>query len=369
MGVIAVAGLLQLSGAVAHAASPAPAPTYQPTDSWPWRTTASRATATGGSSEATARALGGSSPHHAVHLRQGYHIRSMRRTASPGSAPSSSAVRAAVEADHLPTGAGTSRLPMGTARSSTRGSRQQDLSPSSGRSWGATTTTTAAADPSLSRLPKAERPVTWRAITLLVPRHGEEAPRAHLQAPDCAALARHRDVLRGARRRGPRRGRGWTLTFRRVAAPLEGASAPTTAEGKSSIVWIAVLHGSFTDGSASDLPHDRPRVSRRHLAGSGHDSVRHVDVPAAGTDPAAPTCRRPSCERMASEERQMVRRSGAGAQRRAGESAVVEAEGELHPRRPRGRTAGRPEGVHRGPHASRQTAASAGLPASRRPQQ
>ena len=32
MGVIAVAGPLQLSGAVADAASPAPAPTYQPTD-------------------------------------------------------------------------------------------------------------------------------------------------------------------------------------------------------------------------------------------------------------------------------------------------------------------------------------------------
>jgi hypothetical protein len=40
----------------------------------------------------------------------------------------------------------------------------------------------------------------------------------------------------------------WTLTFRRAAAPLEGASTPATDEGKYSVVWIAVLHGDFSDG-------------------------------------------------------------------------------------------------------------------------
>jgi hypothetical protein len=115
---------------------------------------------------------------------------------------------------------------------------------------GTTTTNTAADDPSLRRLPKAERPVKWRAITLwfrdVGPKHPELTSKLPT-APTWLVTA----MSTAARTAGdPAAAARWTLTFRRTAAPLEGASAPTSDEGKYSVVWIAVLHGDFSDGNS-----------------------------------------------------------------------------------------------------------------------
>jgi hypothetical protein len=113
---------------------------------------------------------------------------------------------------------------------------------------GATTTNAAASDPSLRRLPKAERPVKWRPITLWFRDVGPKHPELTSKLPTAPAWLVSA-MSAAARAAGdPGAAARWTLTFRRAAAPLEGASAPTTDEGKYSVVWIAVLHGDFSDG-------------------------------------------------------------------------------------------------------------------------
>ena len=64
------------------------------------------------------------------------------------------------------------------------------------RQWldGRKTTNSAEGDPSLSRLPAAERPMTWRDITFWFRDDGLEAPRPHLFALRHAGLARREDV-------------------------------------------------------------------------------------------------------------------------------------------------------------------------------
>jgi hypothetical protein len=127
------------------------------------------------------------------------------------------------------------------------------------RTWlsGATTTNTAAADTSLSRIPKAERPVTWQAIMLWFRGTGSKHPGLTSARPKPSAWLVGK-MSAAARAAGdPDAVARWTLTFRRCAAPLEGASAPSTDEGKYKIVWISVLHGAFTDGSWSYLILDR----------------------------------------------------------------------------------------------------------------
>ena len=115
---------------------------------------------------------------------------------------------------------------------------------------GATTKKSAAADPSLRRLPKAERPVKWRAIALWFRDVGPKHPELTSKLPT-APVWLVTAMSTAARAAGdPAAAARWTLTFRRAAAPLEGASAPTTDEGKYSVVWIAVLHGSFTGGTS-----------------------------------------------------------------------------------------------------------------------
>jgi len=111
---------------------------------------------------------------------------------------------------------------------------------------GSTTTNTAADDPSLLRLSKAERPVTWREITLWFRDVGPKHP--ELTSPPTVApdwLAER--ISAAARTAGdPSATAGWTLQYRRCAAPLEGSAAPTSEVAKYSLVWIAVLHGDFT---------------------------------------------------------------------------------------------------------------------------
>ena len=122
---------------------------------------------------------------------------------------------------------------------------------------GATTTNTAVKDPSLTRIPRAERPVTWRAITLWFRGTGPRHPELTSKRPTAPAWLVDR-MSRAARAAGdPSAVARWTLTFRRCAAPLEGASAPASDKGKYKIVWIAVLHGAFTRGSWSYLMLDR----------------------------------------------------------------------------------------------------------------
>jgi hypothetical protein len=128
------------------------------------------------------------------------------------------------------------------------------------REWldGRKTTNSAADDPSLSRLDKAERPTTWREITFWfrddgLTRHG------HTSSPPVAPewLAQRMSTL--AREAGdPDATARWTLTYRRCAAPFEGDTALTNDEVKWSVVWIAILHGDFTrqliSAGASPVP-------------------------------------------------------------------------------------------------------------------
>lgn len=122
---------------------------------------------------------------------------------------------------------------------------------------GARSKNTAVSDPSLRRIPEAERPTTWRAITLwfrdVGPKHPEptsKAPKAPTWLADRMSAAARTAGDPGAIAR-------WTLSFCRCAAPLEGASSPTSDSGKYRIVWIAVLHGAFNDGDWSYLILDR----------------------------------------------------------------------------------------------------------------
>jgi hypothetical protein len=115
----------------------------------------------------------------------------------------------------------------------------------------------AADDPSLRRVPRAGRPTTWRAITLWFRDVGPKHPELTSKAPKAPAWLVDR-MSAAARAAGdPDAVARWTLTFHRCAAPLEGAAAPATDEGKYEIVWIAVLHGAFADGDWSYLILDR----------------------------------------------------------------------------------------------------------------
>jgi hypothetical protein len=259
ISVVAVAGLLPVlgGGASALAAAPAPAPTYQPTD-------------------LVAVAHGGVQGYCYWGELQGppddiLPTRLVQFTCDRGYGIP------IYEADGV-TRIGTFELGgpgSGGGGSSPDGSRREETADSHGtiievkrsatrqititRTWlsGATTTNTAAADPSLSRIPRAERPVTWQAIMLWFRGTGPEHPELTSTRPQAPAWLGGR-MSAAARAAGdPDAVARWTLTFRRCAAPLEGASAPSTDEGKYKIVWIAVLHGAFTDGSWSYLILDR----------------------------------------------------------------------------------------------------------------
>jgi hypothetical protein len=116
------------------------------------------------------------------------------------------------------------------------------------REWldGRTTVNSAADDPSLSRLPAAERPKKWREITLwfrddAIERHG------HTSSPSAAPDWLAEGMSAAARAAGdPGAVARWTVTYRRCAAPFEGDAALASDEVKWSPVWIAILHGDFS---------------------------------------------------------------------------------------------------------------------------
>jgi len=116
---------------------------------------------------------------------------------------------------------------------------------------GGTTTDSAASDPSLMRLSKADRPVTWREITLWFRDVGPKHPELTSPAPVAPDWLVER-MYAAARHAGdPKATAGWTLQLRRCAAPLEGSAAPASEAAKYTLVWMAVLHGHFTKWPAS----------------------------------------------------------------------------------------------------------------------
>jgi hypothetical protein len=258
LGAIAVA-LLQVLGATAYAAEPVPAPTHQPTD-------------------LVAVAQGGVQGYCYWGELQGppselweAHSRIMQSTYDRGySIP-------IYEADGVtrigsfelggPGSGGSGSSPDGSKREQTAdayGTIIETRKSASGLITitrtdlrGATATNTAAADPSLTRIPKAERPASWKAITLWFRGTGPKHPELTSKRPKAPAWLVRR-MSAAARAAGdPDAVARWTLTFRRCAAPLEGEAAPSADRGKYRIVWIAVLHGAFTDGDWSYLILDR----------------------------------------------------------------------------------------------------------------
>jgi hypothetical protein len=116
------------------------------------------------------------------------------------------------------------------------------------REWldGRRTVNTAEDDPSLSRLPAAERPTTWRDISLWfrddgLERHGHTSSPSG--TPDWLA-GRMSAVARAAG--DPSATARWTITYRRCAAPFDGPASLASDEAKWSVVWIAILRGDFT---------------------------------------------------------------------------------------------------------------------------
>jgi hypothetical protein len=116
---------------------------------------------------------------------------------------------------------------------------------------GSMTTNTAADDPSLCRLSEADRPVTWREITFWFRDVGPKHP--ELTSPEPVAPDWLVERMSAAARDAgdPHASARWTLQYRRCAAPLEGQAAPSSEEAKYSLVWIAILHGDFTDAPSS----------------------------------------------------------------------------------------------------------------------
>ena len=112
---------------------------------------------------------------------------------------------------------------------------------------GTTTTNTAADDPSLLRLSNADRPVTWGEIALWFRDVGPTHP--ELTSPEPVAPEWLVERMSAAARDAgdPHATARWTLQFRRCAAPFEGAAALSSDELKDSLVWIAILHGDFTN--------------------------------------------------------------------------------------------------------------------------
>jgi hypothetical protein len=111
---------------------------------------------------------------------------------------------------------------------------------------GSTTTNAAADDPSLLRLSKAERPVTWREITLWFRDVGPTHPALTSSEPVAPDWLVER-MSAAAREAGdPKATARWTLQYRRCAAPFEGEAALASEEVEYSLVWIAILHGDFT---------------------------------------------------------------------------------------------------------------------------
>jgi len=116
---------------------------------------------------------------------------------------------------------------------------------------GSRTTTSAAHDPSLMRLSRADRPVTWREITLWFRDVGPKHPELTSPEPVAPDWLVNR-MSTAARDAGdPNATAGWTLQYRRCAAPFEGAAALSSEEVKYSLVWIAILHGDFTNWPSS----------------------------------------------------------------------------------------------------------------------
>lgn len=116
------------------------------------------------------------------------------------------------------------------------------------RRWldGRETTNSAEDDPSLSRLPAAERPTTWRDITFWfrddgLKRHGHTSSPSG--TPDWLA-EKMSSVAHAAG--DPDATARWTITYRRCAAPFDGPASLASDEAKWSVVWIAILHGDFT---------------------------------------------------------------------------------------------------------------------------
>ena len=116
---------------------------------------------------------------------------------------------------------------------------------------GSTTTNTAADDPSLLRLSKAEKAVTWRQITLWFRDVGPTHPELTSPAPVAPEWLVER-MSAAARAAGdPTATARWTLQYRRCAAPFEGEAALASEEVRYSLVWIAILHGAFTNWPSS----------------------------------------------------------------------------------------------------------------------
>jgi hypothetical protein len=116
---------------------------------------------------------------------------------------------------------------------------------------GSTTTNSAADDPSLLRLSEAERPVTWREITLWFRDVGPTHPELTSPEPVAPDWLVQRMSAAAREARDPAATAKWTLQFRRCAAPFDGAAALASEEVKYSLVWIAILHGDFTDWPSS----------------------------------------------------------------------------------------------------------------------
>lgn len=115
------------------------------------------------------------------------------------------------------------------------------------RQWldGRKTTNSAADDPSLSRLDRAERPTTWREITFWFRDDGLER-HGHTSSPSAAPDWLAERMSAAAREAGdPDALARWTITYRHCAAPFEGDAALASEEVKWSVVWIAILHGDF----------------------------------------------------------------------------------------------------------------------------
>ena len=116
------------------------------------------------------------------------------------------------------------------------------------REWlgGRTTTNSAADDPSLSALAKAERPTHWREITLWF-RDDALIHHGNTSSPPVAPEWLAGRMSEAAQAAGdPSASARWTLTYRRCAAPLEGEEAPADQAAMYTPVWITILHGDFT---------------------------------------------------------------------------------------------------------------------------
>ncbi len=265
MGVLAVAGLLQLCGSVAYAASLAPGPTYRPTDLVAVAHNGVQGYCYWGELQGPPNDI---LPTRLVRFTcdRGYGIPIYEadgitrigtfELGGPGSGGGGSS---ADGSKHEQTADGHGTI------LDTRKSAAGSITVVRTELSGVRTTNTAADDPSLTRIPRADRPVTWRAIALWFRGTGPRHPRLTSACPKAPAWLVG-GMSAAARAAGDSGAVArWTLTFRRCAAPLEGAATPASDRGKYRIVWIAVLHGAFTHGNWSYLILDR----------GSHDVIAH----------------------------------------------------------------------------------------------